>query len=160
MTYRISGLAPDPFEAYFDLSDADLANRGIIRKTVDAHPGYPCRITLEDAPVGSTVLLLNHESHSAPTPYRSSYAIYVREHSRDQGEYVDTLPPVMQSRPLAFRIFNAEGMLVGALMALNEDADTVIREAFAVPGATYLHAHNAAHGCFAARVDPHEDSAD
>ena len=65
MAFQITGLNPDLFKPLIDLSAAALAERGVQRKTVDAKPGYPCRITLEDAPVGETVLLLNYLSHGA-----------------------------------------------------------------------------------------------
>ena len=37
------------------------------------------RVTLEDAPVGQALLLLNYEHQAADTPYRSRHAIYVSE---------------------------------------------------------------------------------
>lgn len=52
MSFRISGLAPETFSPQFGLPDATLAARGIIRKTATAKPGFPCRITLEDAEPG------------------------------------------------------------------------------------------------------------
>ena len=53
----------------------------------------------------------------------------------------------------ALRAFDAEGMLRGATLALTGDADARIRELFDRPEIAYIHAHNAAHGCFAARVE-------
>jgi len=44
-------------------------------------------------------------------------------------------------------------MLIGAELALADDVDAAIGRQFANPQAAYLHAHNAAHGCFAARID-------
>lgn len=153
MSYVVTGLSPDPFRPLFGLSDAELAARGVIRKTVDARPGFPCRVTLEDAEVGETVLLMNHVSHDVQTPYRSAYAIYVREGRDEAARLEDELPAVFAGRPIAFRVFNADGMLIGAELALPGDAEAAIERAFARDGAAYLHAHNAAHGCYSARVD-------
>jgi hypothetical protein len=50
MSFVVSALPTAPFQPLFGLSDADLAERGILRRTVDG-PGSPCRLTLEDAPV-------------------------------------------------------------------------------------------------------------
>ena len=61
------------------LPDEDLTARGIVAKTADMKPGYPCRVTLEDAEPGERVPLFNYENHKAQTPCRSSYAIYVRD---------------------------------------------------------------------------------
>ena len=153
MTYAISGLPLDDFRPLFGLSDADLAARGILRQTADAKPGYPCRITLKDAEPGETLLLLNFESHSADTPYRSAYAIFVNERAVETLITVDTLPPVFENRPIALRIFDAAGMLIDANLACGEAVDAAIRAAFEEPSAAYIHAHNAAHGCYAARID-------
>lgn len=153
MTFRITGLAPETFQPLFGLSETDLAARGVVRKTVTAKPGFPCRITLEDAEPGETVLLLNHESHSVETPYRSSYAIYVRENAPTQAAYIDALPPVLTGRPIALRLFDKDGMLTGADLVLTGDPREAIERAFERPEVAYIDAHNAAHGCFAARVE-------
>jgi len=44
-------------------------------------------------------------------------------------------------------------MLISAELALADDVDAAIGRQFANPEAAYLHAHNAAYGCFAARID-------
>ena len=152
MTYRIEGLARARFAHLFGLPDDALAAQGIVRVRADAKPGYPCRVTLEDAEPGETLLLLNHEDHAAATPYRSAYAIYVREGEHQAAAYRDALPPVFANRPIALRAFDAEGMLRGAALALAGDADAQIRTLFARDEIAYIHAHNAAHGCFAAKV--------
>ena len=152
MSFIVSGLPVEEFTPLFDLSDDELKSRGIIRKTANAKPGYPCRVTLEDAQVGETVLLLNHESHKAETPYRSSYAIYVRETAQTASSFVDELPPVFANRPIALRIFDKDGMLIGADIDVSGDLRMKIESAFKNPDAAYIHAHNAMHGCFAAEI--------
>ncbi|OFX00225.1 MAG: hypothetical protein A3E78_06165 [Alphaproteobacteria bacterium RIFCSPHIGHO2_12_FULL_63_12] len=155
MGFIIKGLDPAEFRPLFGLSDAALAARGVIRRTADKTPGFPCRITLEDAEPGETVLLLNYESHRAATPYRSSYAIYVRERAPKSQTFIDEIPPVMAHRPIALRIFDARGMLIGAdLGRTGAETKAKIEEIFADPAAAYIHAHNAMHGCFAAEIRP------
>ena len=152
MTFIVRGLDPAEFRPLFSLPDQALAARGVIAKTADRKPGYPCRISLEDAEPGERVLLLNYESHRVATPYRSAFAIYVRD-VRRAAEYRDRLPPVMEQRPIALRIFDADGMLIGADLGRG-GAETAakIEAAFENPAAAYIHAHNAMHGCFAAAV--------
>lgn len=152
MSFVIAGLDPKHFAPLFGLSDAALAARGVIRKIATAKPGFPCRVTLEDAEPGERVLLLNHESHAAPTPYRSAYAIYVREGAKAAAVFEDRTPPVLRARPIALRWFDAGGCLIGASLCLRDDAADQIEAAFAAPGVAYIHAHNAAHGCFAAEI--------
>lgn len=141
MTYRIDGLDPKTL----DLS-------GARRVTAMAKPGYPCRITLEDAELGEEVLLFHHVSHDVETPYRSAYAIYVRPGADQPACYVDDIPPIMRSRPLGLRGFDSQGMLRGALLAMPGEADAKIRTLLDSPEIATIHAHNAAHGCFAAKI--------
>ncbi len=153
MSFAITGLPIEEFRPLFGLADAALAARGIIRRTADRKPGFPCRITLEDAEPGETLLLLNYESHKTATPYRSAFAIYVRESAAAPATFIDELPPVMAKRPIALRIFGADGMLIGADLG-RDGAETAakIEAIFADKNAAYIHAHNAMHGCFAAAV--------
>ena len=153
MTYRITGLDPAAFAHLAGADERALATQNAVRVTAAKKPGYPCRVTLEDAEPGETLILLNHVSHDVATPYRSSYAIYVRENAREAAEYVDAVPPVFAGRPLGLRAFDANGILKTAALALSGEADEKIRAVFADPDIAYIHAHNAAHGCFAAKVE-------
>lgn len=152
MSFVISGLPAAEFAPLFGLSDEELKKHGVVRKIADAKPGYPCRVTLEHAEPGETVLLLNYESHKAKTPYRSSYAIYVRENAETTAIYRNELPPVMKGRPIALRIFNKDGNLIGADLDTTGDLKAKIEKALADPQTAYIHAHNAMHGCFAAEI--------
>lgn len=152
MAYTITGLPVQEFRPLFGLSEAELGGRGVIRRTATAKPGFPCRVTLRDAEVGDTLLLLNHESHDVASPYRSSYAIYVNESAEETEQFENALPPVLLGRPIALRIFDSAGMLIAADLASDAGVDAAIRRAFQVEEAAYIHAHNAAHGCFAACI--------
>lgn len=153
MSFVISGLPVEDFKPLFALDDESLAARGVIKRTVTAKPGFPCRIALRDAEIGETVLLLSHQHQPADTPYRSAYAIYVSQSAAETWTGRDTIPPVMLSRMIALRAFSAEGMLLSAEVAMGPSLEAAIERQLAVPGAAYLHAHNAGHGCFVARID-------
>lgn len=153
MSYRITGLEREQFAHYFDMDDAELARHDAVRVTAGADKGWPCRISLQDANAGETLVLLNHVSHDVATPYRSSYAIYLRDRANTEPEYIDEIPPVFEGRPMAFRAFDADGMLRNAALALPGQADMKIRELFESSDIAYIHAHNAAHGCFSAKVE-------
>ena len=121
--------------------------------TADTRPGFPCRVTLEDAEPGESLILVNHASHDVETPFRSTYAIYVREGAGEAPVFIDSLPPVFDGRTLSLRGFDADGMLRGALLAAPGEADAQIRALFERPEIATIHAHNAAAGCFAARIE-------
>jgi len=154
MPYVVSGLPLEPFRPLFGLSDEALAERGVVRYAVDANPGFPCRVTLEDAEPGETVLLLNWEHQPADTPYRSRHAIFVSEQARETRRAVNEIPGALKVRKaLSIRAFDTAGMMVDAEIASGEALEPVIGRLLAVPGVAYLHAHNAGRGCYAARID-------
>ncbi len=153
MTYRIQGLSPEPFRPLFGLSEAKLAEHQALRVTADKDFGFPCRITLEDAPPGETLILLNHVSQDAATPYRASHAIFVREGAAEPATYVDEAPPVFAGRTLSLRGFDAGGMMRDARLALPGEAEPAIHALFDQPGIETIHAHSATRGCFVARIE-------
>ena len=153
MAYRIEGLSPEPFAGLFRLSETELAEQRAVRMTADAKPGFPCRITLEEAEPGETLILVNHVSQAAATPYRASHAIFVREGAAKPAVYVDETPPVFAGRTLSLRGFDAAGMMREAALALPGEADARIRALFEAPEIVSIHAHNATRGCFVARIE-------
>ena len=155
MTYRIAGLDPEPFRHLIGAGDATLQSHNAKRVTAQSKPGAPCRVTLVDAERGETLILVNHVSHDVANPYRAAHAIFVREAAREPATYIDELPPVMAARMLSLRGFDAEGMMLDAAVTLAGEAEAGIAALFANPAIAYIHAHNAARGCFAARVDRH-----
>jgi hypothetical protein len=153
MSYVVRGLDPSPFREYFGLPDDKLAARGIIRMAVTKKPSFPCRITLEDRDIGENVLLLNHVSHDVANPYRAAHAIFVTEGAESAADYVDQVPPVFATRVLSLRGFDAHGMMADALLTQPGEAEAGIRKLFENPGIAVIHAHNAARGCFSARIE-------
>ena len=79
MDFRITGLHPAEFSHLVPLDDAALTRHRAVRRVCDSQPGFPCRVTLEDAVPGERVLLVNYEHLPVDSPYRASHAIYVRE---------------------------------------------------------------------------------
>ena len=107
MDYIVKGLPLEPFAPLFGLDDASLAERGIVRMTADAKPGFPCRVTLEDAEPGETLLLLNWRHLDADTPYRSDGPIFVRESATAARELRNAIPEQQRTRLLSVRAYDA-----------------------------------------------------
>jgi hypothetical protein len=152
MTYRIEGLAADRFAHLRGLPEEALAAHGARRVTADSERGFPCRVSLDFAAPGESVLLLNHVSMDTPTPYRTAYAIYVREQAGEAAPFEDRLPPVLDGRLLSLRAFDAAGMLREALLAEPGEAEARIAGLFEDEDVASIHAHSPAHGCFLARI--------
>jgi hypothetical protein len=154
MSFVISGLPVDEFKPLFGLSDVALAERGVVRFRVDAKPGFPCRVTLEDAEPGETVLLLNYEHQPADTPYRARHAIFVNEAATAPRRAVDEIPGALRVRAaLSLRAYDQVGMMVEAELTPGSAIEPVIEKLFGNPEVAYIHAHNAGRGCYAARID-------
>lgn len=153
MSYRITGLDPAPFAPLFGLSDADLAQHGAERYTADAPNCYPDRITMRDAQVGETLLLLNHTYQPANSPYHGTHAIFVLEHATTPYNATNKIPEVMANRLLSLRGFNAADKIEDGRVVPGADADATIRDMLANDAIKYIHAHNAGHGCYSGLIE-------
>lgn len=152
MTYRIAGLDPAQFAPLWAMDAEALAAVGAHRTAADADRGFPCRVSLDDARAGEPLLLVHHIHHDVAGPYRSAFAIFVREHAV-QATYEDCCPPCFGGRTLSLRGFDSDGALAEARLAPPGDADKAIRALLSNPAIAYINAHNAAAGCFAARIE-------
>jgi hypothetical protein len=153
MGFRISGLDRAEFAPLFALSDEQLRERDIVRRVADRRPGFPCRVSLQDAEPGETLLLLNYEHLAVASPYRATHAIYVRENAQTAVAPVNELPDVLRTRLLSLRAYDSKGMMVEADVVHGSDAEPLIERILAQPNVEFIHAHNAKPGCFAARID-------
>ena len=152
MSFQFTGLPVSQFTPLFALSDESLARQGMVRVTADSHPGFPCRVSLQDAQIGEKLILLNYEHLPVATPYRSSHAIYVRESASEARLEVNEVPQLLRTRLLSVRAFDSEGMMKAAEVAPGTALENVIEQLFADPTVTFLHVHNAKRGCYAARI--------
>lgn len=150
MDFRITGLPAEPFRPLFGLADADLAARGVERVTVTAPHAAPCRIGLDDAEPGETVLLMNWAHQPADTPYRSAHAIFVREAAGTPFDAVNEVPPALRRRPLSLRAFDAGHRMVDAELAEGAALEGPLQALLAAPGTAYVQIHYARRGCYAA----------
>lgn len=150
MSFRITGLPAKPFRSLFALPDAALAARGALRRVTDRV--VPCRVSLTDAEPGAEVLLVNYEHLAVDNPYRSRYAIFVRD-GEATYDAVDQVPEQLRRRVLSLRSWDAHDMMVGHDVVDGRQVEGSIERLLAEPRAAYLHAHFAGPGCYAARID-------
>ena len=97
-------------------------------------------------------MLVHHVHHDVAGPYRSAFAIFVREHAV-QATYEDCCPPCFAGRTLSLRGFDEAGALAEAGLVAPGEVDRAIRTLLADPAIAYINVHNAAAGCFAARIE-------
>src|ERR1700722_18209942 len=101
MSFRISALPAASFAPLFRLTDVELAERAVVRRIVDSKPGFPCRVSLADAEIGETVLLLNYDPQPMRSPYRATHAIFVREGAKEAHPEVGEVPQALRTRLLS-----------------------------------------------------------
>jgi len=153
LDFQISALDIDEFSHLFGKDVETLADLGIRRISVDNSPGYPCRVSLQDADVGENVLLMNYEHQPAQSPFRSSHAIYVREAATQARPGKNEIPEMLRTRLLSVRAFDAAGMIIDADVIEGKHLESLIERMLAIDSADYLHVHNARLGCYVALVE-------
>jgi hypothetical protein len=153
MTYRIAGLESESFRHLIGAEEEVLSANNARRVVATSDTGFPCRVSLEDAKAGEPMLLLNHVSLDGATPFRTTYAIYVRETEQEPRVFEDEVPPALHRRMLGLRSFDRSAMLVTAALCAPGEADAAIRELLARHDVAQIHAHNPAYGCFLARIE-------
>lgn len=153
MSFRMTGLNPEPFRHLYGLSDDALAAHGVKRCIADAKPGFPDRIELRDADPGESVLLLNFKHQPANTPYQASHAIYVREGADIAYDRINEIPEVLCARLISLRAFDGEHMMIDADVVDGRELNEVIGRFLADPNVSYLQAHYAKRGCYAAQIE-------
>jgi hypothetical protein len=153
MPFRYRGLPFAPFEPLVRMSEAELQSLGVRRMIVDESPGFPCRVTLEDAAPGERVLLLSYAHQTADSVYKAAGPVFVRENVRETYDS-EEIPPVFRTgRLLSARVYDSAGMMVDADVGGVGEIEPLFARLFARDDADYVHVHYAKRGCFAARVE-------
>jgi hypothetical protein len=153
INFRIVGLPLAEFQPLFPLSDDQLFQKGARRMRVDAKPGFPCRVSLEDAELGEKVILLPFAHHDVDSPYRASGPIFVRESAKGAKLADNEVPEVVSSRTMSVRAYDDKGMMVNGDVVPGREVRSRIEELFANPKVSYLHLHNAGAGCYSCKVE-------
>lgn len=152
-SFRLLSLAADPFAPLFDQTERELAAIGARRVVATHTPGFPCRVSLEDATPGEELLLLTYEHHSTDSPYRASGPIYVRRAARPRQLAAGELPPYVTNRLISVRAYSDRGMMLAAEVRDGREVQTELERQFANPQVAYIHLHNAKPGCFSCAVE-------
>ncbi|MGH7543490.1 MAG: DUF1203 domain-containing protein [Gemmatimonadota bacterium] len=152
-SFRFIALPAERFAPLFGQSDAELEEIGARRMVVHEKSGFPCRVSLEDAAVGETVILTPFVHHDVASPYRASGPIFVRSGARTAAPSAGEVPEMFRHRKLSVRAYDAAGMMVSAEVVNGGDLEAPVRRLFADDVVSYLHIHNAGPGCYNCRVE-------
>ena len=147
-SFQFTALPYEPFASLFSQSDLALEALGARRMIVDETPGFPCRVSLVDADMGETVLLLPFMHHKVGSPYQASGPIFVRRDAVTATPAIDEIPLMFRHRLLSLRGYTAAAMMVRAEVVHGRALEAGLQRLFALDNVTYLHIHNASPGCF------------
>jgi hypothetical protein len=154
MDFRIRGLAYEPFAPLFEMSEPELRQNGNVRRVAPPDSIYPCRVSLQHAAPGETVVLTNYVHLADPeSPYRSFGPIFVRRDPGPTFDRVNEIPPILQARPLSLRAYDRHNMIVAAEVTTGDTLPEIVDRLFRRDDIVTLHVHHAAYGCYQCRVE-------
>lgn len=146
--FLIKALAKDYFDEIMLQNNEKLEVCNAVWITVDAEPGYPCRVSLSDAKVGERVLAIPFCHHNVNSPYRASGPIFVREKAQIAKLKINEVPEMLRHRLLSIRAYNSEKLMIGAEVVQGKKLESAIERQFQNSEVEYMHIHNAKPGCF------------
>ena len=151
--FQISALRHADFERLFTLDDEALARVGAKRYVADRKPGFPCRVSLEDAEPGERVILVPYAHQPADSPYKASGPVFIREKAHTTQLPPDAVPDLLRTRMLSVRAYDAAHLMIHADVVDGREVESALAVAFSDARVAYVHLHYAKPGCFACRVD-------
>ncbi len=152
MNYKCTALPIEQFDHALNASDAELKEIGACWLVADESPGFPCRVSLEDARVDERVLAINFEHHNAKSPYRGSGPVFIRELAEPAIIEKNTIPTLFLHRQIALRGYDVDGMMIHALITPGIKLHDHILTAFENQSVSIIHLHYAIPGCYACAV--------
>ena len=120
----------------------------VVTVTADGKPGYPCRISLQDAEVGEKLYLFSHSPFSTANPYRETGPVFVRKNANPAVLEKNQIPEVAKSRSIVVRAYDAVGTMVAASQAETGDIADTIKNFFAEEAVEFVHLRAVVSGCF------------
>jgi hypothetical protein len=143
--------------------DAKVANR-MRREMVDEYGNAlrvevlreiaPCRQCLRNAQPGERMVLAGYSPFRQPGVYKEVGPIYI--HADECEPYADSeaFPPeIKKGRTLTLRAYNHQHAIQDALLADEKTAEQTLERLLGDERVAYVHARNAAYGCFMCAVE-------
>ena len=146
--FKLAALADAYFTPLFLLGEEALQKLGAVKMTVDEYPGFPCRVSLEDAQIGEEVILLPYQHHRTNSPYQASGPIYARRGVETKQLDLNEIPKMLLHRLLSLRAYDENGMMVNASVVEGSVLKEALHKCLENLKVEYIHIHNAKQGCY------------
>lgn len=156
-SFQIKAISAQRFEPYFSWPKQKLQELDMEVCIVDKSPGYPCRVSLEDAQIGEEVLLINYQHHRAASAYQANGPIFVRKNGVEREVAPNQIPPILRDRNLSIRGYNGQGKMLDAVVVHGKLLKRTLHKLFDNHNIDYLHIHNAGPGCFNCEVQRYDE---
>ena len=153
MNFRIKAFDDLEFVALFNLGNSELEKIGAVKMIVDEFPGFPCRVSLEDAEIGEEVILLPYQHHKTNSPYQSSGPIFVRKIAKSSIYEINEIPKMFNHRLLSLRGYDKNAIMKDASVIEGNNIKEQIFKIFENDDIQYIHIHNARPGCYNCLVE-------
>lgn len=150
--FKITAIEED-FGHLFAMTENELKKIGAKRMFVDSKPGFPCRISLQDAEINEEVVLFPYQHHDVKTPYQASGPIFVRKNAVRTALKINEIPKMLKHRLLSLRIYDAKGFMIDARTVEGSDLKVEIKQIMENASASYIQVHNAGPGCYNCQID-------
>jgi len=127
---------------------ASLNGNPVSTVLADAKPGFPCRLSLQDAEPGEELFLVSHCPFNSANPYRETGPVFIRKKAQTAKLAINQLPEIVRSRQVVVRAYDAAGTLIDAEPSPGDEAAFIIQQFLANPGVEFVHIRAAITGCF------------
>ena len=114
---------------------------------------HQCRHCLTLSLPEESVLLASYCPFSSDQPFAERGPVFVHERECERYGRETDYPAEFPKRGAALRAYDAADSLLAATVVGDRDVEEVIDELLDDPRVAYLHARNAAEGCFMFRID-------
>lgn len=148
VNFRLKSLPYHEFKNLFTLTDSALKKMGAERMLVDKFPGFPCRVSLQDAEPGEEVILLPYQHHKTNSPYQASGPIFVRKVAATAVLNTNEIPVMFNHRLLSLRGYDKNGIMKAAEVIEGNTLKEKLQQLFDNENIAYIHIHNARPGCY------------
>jgi Protein of unknown function (DUF1203) len=117
----------------------------------------PCRSCLKQFVAGDRRILFSYSPNAVGHPYNETGPIYIHADECEPYRQQNVFPTEVENGrikfPLAFRVYNEDGVMIDAVLRNVMDASRTIESIFENSKVAFLHVRNAQFGCFVAHVD-------
>jgi hypothetical protein len=153
MNFKLKSLEDTEFANFFEMDKLELDKIGAVRMIVDEFPGFPCRVSLQDAEVGEEVILLPYQHHKTTSPYQANGPLFVRKVAKTAILDINEIPKMFNHRLLSLRGFDKNGIMKDASVTEGQNLREQIIQTFENEDIDYIHIHNAKPGCYNCLVE-------